>query len=50
MKKEHELYFGCIQSKLDGSEYIADVDEKLEIPDEFILNNVMPPVKDQGTT
>lgn len=45
-----KLYLGCIQSKLDGTEYIAEVDDKIELPDEFILNGVMPPVRQQGNT
>lgn len=47
-KKKH--YYGCIPSKMDGSEHVADVDMKVQIPDEFDLRNVMPPVRDQGAT
>lgn len=47
-KKQH--YYGCIKSKLDGSEYTPNVDYKLEIPDEFSLIDFMPPVRDQGAT
>lgn len=49
MAKEKHFY-GCIPSKLDGTEQIANVDLKTKIPDEFSLKNVMPPVKDQGST
>lgn len=47
-KQKH--YYGCIQSKLDGSEYTPDIDIKFEIPDEFSLIDFMPPVRDQGST
>lgn len=43
-------FYGCIPSKLDGTEQVANVDLKTKIPDEFSLKNVMPPVKDQGST
>lgn len=43
-------FYGCIPSKLNGTEQIANVDLKTKIPDEFSLKNVMPPVKDQGST
>ena len=47
-KKKH--YYGCIPSKMDGSEHVVDVDMKVKLPDEFDLRNVMPPVRDQGAT
>ena len=50
MKKDKQLYLGCIQSKLDGTEHVVNFDDKIQLPDEFILNNVMPPVRNQGTT
>jgi len=49
-KKKQKYYYGCIPSKLDGTEYKIDIDTKTEIPDEFILSEFMPPVRNQGTT
>ena len=50
MKKRNELAFGtgCIQSKLDGTEHIFTVDDKIEIPREFSWQETMPPVRNQG--
>ena len=47
-KQQH--YYGCIKSKIDGTEYKPDVDLKLEIPEEFSLIDFMPPVRNQGMT
>jgi hypothetical protein len=50
MAKKQKYYYGCIQSKLDGTEYIANVDDKIALPEEFDLRGVMPPVRNQGST
>lgn len=39
---------GCVQSELDGTEHILNVDEKAVIPDEFSWQMAMPPVRNQG--
>lgn len=39
---------GCIESKLDGTEHILTRDDKIEIPEEFSWQGVMPPVRNQG--
>ena len=49
-KKKQKYYYGCIPSKLDGTEYKIDIDTKTEIPEEFILSEFMPPVRNQGNT
>lgn len=42
---------GCSPSKLDGTEKIVDQNTLIdEIPEDFNWNNVMPPVKNQGST
>lgn len=46
MENTKKHYYGCIQSKLDGTEYKPDVDLQFEIPDEFSLVEFMPPVRD----
>lgn len=50
MRKRNELTFGtgCIESKLDGTEHIFTVDDKIEIPREFSWKDTMPPVRNQG--
>lgn len=48
--KQKKHYYGCIPSTMDGTEHVVDVDMKLELPDEFDLRGVMPPVRDQGST
>lgn len=50
MKSSTKHYYGCIPSKLDGTEHIVTIDDKIKLPDEFSLQNVMPPVRDQGST
>ena len=50
MCKKQKHYYGCIQSKLDGTEHVANVDEKLQLPEEFDLRKIMPPVRNQGNT
>lgn len=50
MSQQKKHYYGCIKSKLDGTEYKPDIDPKFEIPDEFSLIDFMPPVRDQGAT
>ena len=50
MAEKQKHYYGCIPSKLDGTEHIVDVDMKLQLPDEFDLRSVMPPVRNQGST
>ena len=47
MRKRNELTFGtgCIESKLDGTEHIFTVDDKIEVPREFSWQDTMPPVR-----
>lgn len=49
-KTKQKYYYGCIQSKLDGTEHVANVDEKIPLPEEFDLRGIMPPVRNQGST
>ena len=45
-----KYYYGCTPSVMDGTEHKLNIDEKLEIPEEFSWQNVMPPVRNQGST
>lgn len=48
MNNEH--FYGCTPSVLDGTEHVLNVDDKLKLPEEFDLKDVMPPVRNQGNT
>ncbi len=50
MNNKQKHFYGCIPSKLDGTEQVVNVDSKIPLPDEFSLRDVMPPVRDQGNT
>lgn len=51
MEKDNLIYgTGCTPSVLDGTEYVVEVNRKLQIPEEFNLQNVMPPVRNQGSS
>lgn len=39
---------GCMPSVMDGTEHELNVDDKLELPDEFTWQDAMPPVRNQG--
>lgn len=41
---------GCTPSKLDGTEYVYNIDDKVKLPDAFSWRDAMPPVRDQGQT
>lgn len=45
-----ERAYGCIPSVIDGTEYIVEVDDKIELPDEFSWRENLPPVRNQGST
>ena len=52
MKKEQEMVFGtgCIQSTLDGTEHIFNIEEenRFDLPNELSWQESMPPVRNQG--
>lgn len=50
MSDKQKHFYGCLPSKLDGTEHVVNVDSKIVLPDEFSLRDVMPPVRDQGNT
>lgn len=50
MEKALNKMYGCIPSTLDGSERIINVDDKIKLPEEFDLRDVMPPVRNQGVS
>lgn len=47
---EVKHFYGCTPSVMDGTEHVVNVDDKIQLPEEFDLINVMPPVRDQGST
>ena len=49
-KLQKPSVYGYIQSHLDGTEHIFNIDSKIEIPDEYSWEDVLPPVKNQGNT
>lgn len=51
-KKKSELKFGTgfVQSTMDGTEHVVNVDEKIALPVEFSWKGVMPPVRNQGSS
>lgn len=50
IKVDDPMIYGYIPSKLDGTEEIFTIDSKLEIPEEYSWQEVLPPVRDQGNT
>ena len=49
-KLQKPSVYGYIQSQLDGTEHIFNIDSKIEIPDEYTWEDILPPVKNQGNT
>lgn len=47
------MVYGCMPSKLDGTEYVldemVDIPASLKVPIEYSYNKFMPEIKDQGT-
>lgn len=42
--------YGYIPSVIDGTEQVIEVDKKIEIPTSYSWKDVMPPVRNQGST
>jgi len=49
-KKQFVYGTGCEPSKMDGTEHILNVDDKIELPEEYTWQDSMPPVRNQGMT
>ena len=47
---KNNFCYGCVESKLDGTEHVYNVDDKINIPQEFSWKDVMKPIEDQGQT
>lgn len=45
-----QIVYGLIPSKLDGTEQVFEFDNKIEIPQEYSWQDVMPPIRNQGNT
>lgn len=50
MAKTRTFGTGCNPSIMDGTEKVLEIEDKIELPAECSWRNVMPPVRDQGST
>ena len=50
LEERNLLGTGCTPSKMDGTEYVYSVDDKIALPEEFSYRDVMPPVRNQGSS